>query len=399
MLLSADRDFAQEGNAPITRLPRSAEEFGAFDVIVLGDVPATFFTPQQRELIRDQVAERGTGLLWIGGERATPTSYAGTVLADLLPIRGSLALRPVEAAVNMVPTPLAERLGVLRIVTGDDDTWPAALADPATGWSQLWWAQRIDPTQLKPTAEPLAETVRSFNGMPLPLVVHMRYGSGQTIYVATDEIWRWRYGRGELLPEQFWVQMVRMLGRESISGGDDAAVIDIDPRRVAFGQPVRIAVTLRDARLAAMAPERIGAVIETADGELVAEIELRRGSEGDDLYAVTWIPDQAGTMRVRITDPALASLRLEDEMDVFRPDDELRRPETDHPLLASLAAQTGGRVLRPNELDELPASLPNRSVTTVSIISERIWNTPLAFGLVLLLLTLEWVGRKLVRLV
>ncbi|MHC4082976.1 MAG: hypothetical protein ACYSU2_16815, partial [Planctomycetota bacterium] len=43
MLISADRDFAQEGNQPITRLPRSPEEFAPFDVVVLGDVAGSFF--------------------------------------------------------------------------------------------------------------------------------------------------------------------------------------------------------------------------------------------------------------------------------------------------------------------------------------------------------------------
>ena len=92
MLISADRDFAQEGNQPITRLPRSPEEFAQFDLIILGDVPSGFFSPEQLDMIRDHVAIRGAGLLWIGGERSTPSSYSATVLADLLPMRGSLSL-------------------------------------------------------------------------------------------------------------------------------------------------------------------------------------------------------------------------------------------------------------------------------------------------------------------
>ena len=80
------------------------------------------------------------------------------------------------------------------------------------------------------------------------------------------------------------------------------------------------------------------------------------------------------------------------------PDDELRRPETDHGLLADLASSTAGRVLDPADLDRLPELLPNRSVRTLNPLTERIWDTPLFFGLVLLLATLEWVGRKVIRL-
>jgi len=45
MLISADRDFAQEGNTPISRLPRTEEEFGEFDLIIIGDLPSGFFSP------------------------------------------------------------------------------------------------------------------------------------------------------------------------------------------------------------------------------------------------------------------------------------------------------------------------------------------------------------------
>ena len=67
--------------------------------------------------------------------------------------------------------------------------------------------------------------------------------------------------------------------------------------------------------------------------------------------------------------------------------------------IATLAAETGGGVLTPDEVKLLPARLPNRAVTTVNPLTEPIWNTPLAFGLVVLLLTAEWIGRKLLRLV
>ena len=56
MLLSADREFAQEGNTPIARLPRSSEELEQFDLLIIGDVPAGFFSPEQLDLFTRQVA-------------------------------------------------------------------------------------------------------------------------------------------------------------------------------------------------------------------------------------------------------------------------------------------------------------------------------------------------------
>jgi hypothetical protein len=406
MLISADRDFAQEGNQPITRLPRSPEEFAPFDVVVLGDVAGSFFSPEQLEMIRDHVALRGAGLLWIGGERYTPRTYAGSVLADLLPLRGSLALPAIGSPVTMAPTALAGRLGLLRL-TGDGETgWPRELMDPDTGWSLLYWAQRIEPGRLKPTAEVLAETVHEFRGAHLPLVVQMRYGAGQIIYVATDEIWRWRYGRGELLPERFWVQIIRRLGRESLSGSEEPATLDISPRRLTTSQVMRVDLELLDARLFDETRVSVPAIVETAEGDPVAELELRRveglaapGAASAVAFSATYRPGATGQLRVRVSDPTLDGVRLAVGVEVFAPEDELRRPDTDHELLEALAVQTGGAVLPAEEVVGLERLLPNRSVRTINPLTERIWDTPLVFGIALLLLSCEWIGRKVVRLV
>ncbi|HRQ75837.1 MAG TPA: hypothetical protein PK098_07960 [Phycisphaerales bacterium] len=400
MLISADRDFAQEGNQPITRLPRSPEEFAEFDVIVLGDVPASFFTPSQLEMIRDHVAERGAGLLWIAGERDTPSSYAGTVLADLLPMRSgsSRGAQAIGRPVLMQPTELAERLGVLQLTTPGGVGWPEELTDPSYGWSRLQWAVRVEPSRLKPTAEVLAETTERFDGSRLPLVTLMRYGAGQTIFVATDEIWRWRYGRGEQLPEQFWVQMMRMLGRESLEASGQQAILEVSPRRAQVSQPIRLELRLLDARLTEDRRASVVAILENERGETTAEIELVRDGGAEERFAATYLPDIPGSYRVRLADAAIMDSGAEATIEVYAPDDEMRRPETDHALLAELADITGGKVLDPDDLDAL-RSLPNRSIRTSNPLTERIWDTPLFFLLILLALTAEWIGRKVLRLV
>ncbi|TVQ54388.1 MAG: hypothetical protein EA377_05860 [Phycisphaerales bacterium] len=399
LLLSADREFAQEGDTPITRLPRSPEEFADFDVIVIGDVPGGYFTPQQLDMIRDHVAERGAGLLWIGGERSTPSTYAGTVLADLLPMRGSLDLSPIARPVNMIATERADRLGVLQLTTPGEVGWPRELSDPEYGWSQLRWAQRIDPAQLKPAAEVLAETASPVSESNLPLVVMMRFGAGASVYVATDEIWRWRFGRGELLPEQFWVQIMRMLGRETLTAAGERAVFDVTPRRAQTGQPIRVDLRLIDAQLADRVDRSVAAELVNDDGDAVAELELIRQDGTEARFSTVHLTDRPGTYTVRLVDPALDELNLEAELEVFAPEDELRHPETDHALLAELSEATGGRLLEPDELSELNELLPNRAVTTMNPLTERIWDTWPFFTLFLLLITAEWIGRKVLRLI
>ena len=55
-------------------------------------------------------------------------------------------------------------------------------------------------------------------------------------------------------------------------------------------------------------------------------------------------------------------------------------------------------MLPPQDLGRLASLLPNRSVTTINPLHELIWDTPLVFALVLLIITAEWIGRKVIRL-
>jgi hypothetical protein len=414
MLISASSDFAQEGNVPITRLPRSPEEFAAYDVLIIGDVPAGFFSPEQLEMVRNHVAERGAGLLWIAGERAVPSSYAGAALSDLLPMRGTLNLPPVGSPVTLMPSPQASRLGVMQLASGEDVGWPEELSDPATGWSRLFYTQRIEPGQLKPAVEVLAQTANPLSGVggsasaargetsvagSFPVVMSMRYGSGQSIYVATDEIWRWRYGRGELYPDQFWMQMIRLLGRESLSAGGTQAALEVSPRRAQVGSPVRIELRLLDAQLLQRSQATVRVALKNGAGETVGEIDLKKVEGAEDRFGATYLSDTPGQYDLTIDDPAFATLDLRGHIEIFSPDDELRRPETDHDLLRSLSSATGGKTLAPEDLGTLPSLLPNREVRTLNPLTEPIWDTPFMLILAIVLLTFEWVGRKIIRLV
>ncbi len=398
LLLSADRDFAQEGNLPITRLPRTAEEFSQFDLFIIGDVPAGFFTPEQLELMRDQVAQRGTGVLWVGGERSTPKSWDGTALAELLPMRPPLALATIDGPVNLVATSSATALGLLKV--GDDESWPAELADPKVGWSRLEWAQAIPVEQLKPTAETLAvgvsaEDRNSDTARTWPLITTMKYGAGEIVYVATDEIWRWRYGRGERYTEQVWLPLVRMLGREALAGGGATASLRAVPARVQLGQSVRLELVIGDARLVDRGDAAIGAEIRGGGESGAGELELLRTQRPGE-FAATVTPDSVGVFTVRVPNGPAAGAEVRFECE--RPDDETRRAAADHELLADLAKETGGAVIRPDQLATLPDLLPKRSVVTEHATIEPLWDSPLALLLIIVLATIEWLGRRWMRL-
>jgi hypothetical protein len=413
MLLSAGRRFIQEGNTPLDALPQTPEEWGKIDVIVLGDVNPDVFSPEQLRQIRQRVAVGGAGLLWIGGSASTPGAWRATPLGDLLPIQSaggdSEGPRTWDRDVVMSPTPVADRLGVLRLLRAPEEGswWPAAVSDPESGWSRLRWAQALEPAALKPAAEALAmaRPVGETDAQALPIVVTMRFGAGRSIFVGTDEIWRWRYGRGSDLPERFWLQLIRLLGRESVSRAGQSALITFAPAQGEVGRPVRVQVELLDQGAIEAAGSTLSLKLTRLGAEQEAPVELllRRtggGASAKPTYSGTWVPTQRGVHRASIADgPLPPDRRPTADVEVFLADDELRRPESDHAMLAALAKETGGGVLRAEDLKNLDELLPRRALRVALAPDEHaLWDTPLALILILLLASVEWIGRRLIRL-
>ncbi len=441
MLLASGKRYIQEGTVILDALPHTPEEWNKFDVVILGDLWPGVFTLEQLNQLKERVSDGGAGLIWIGGEGSTPAAWRTTPLNELLPFVISESAATAHASgldtfddpVVLTPTPAAERLGILRLTeTQTKNSWfPSALSDPKTGWSQLFWVQRIDRAILKPTAEPLAiaSPVQGDTTDPLaarPALLTMRYGAGRIIYVATDEIWRWRYGRGELFPERFWIQLVRLLGRESVARSGRPAILEATPDRAVVDQPVRIQITLLDQSLADAAPTSLRVRVKREGPiefkptpapapageavELTLTPEITDSSPGGTrkpgarVFAATWIPTESGRYRATTDDPTLLSAGgaaedLSARIDVWQPDDEMRRPQTDHPLLAKLAESSGGHVLTPDQLSQLPNLLPNRKLKLAGEPEiHTLWDTPLALLLLVLLLTAEWIGRRLLRM-
>ncbi len=395
MLLSADRDFAQEGNMPIARLPRTKEEFAKYDLFVIGDVPSGFFSPDQLAVMRAEVSERGAGLLWIAGERSTPASWESTPLADLFPFRPPLALEARVGASIVRPTGVAERLGVLRL-SDDDDGWPDVLTSPDVQWPRLRYVQSVPRSRLKPTAEVLAEAegIGAGSVEPTALIARMRFGAGEVVFVATDEIWRWRYGQGERYPERFWVPIVRMLARESLAQGDERATLSVEPPRAAPGESVVVTLRFSDEETAKSSAGSVPVEIMGADGAAVARLELAR--EGASATA-TMPVEKVGAFRAVASDPAFGSASA--AFEVVRRDDELRRGDADHAALAELARRTGGEMLDASTVAKLPELLPRRARETDESVLKALWDTPAALAALLLLLGFEWIGRRILRLV
>ncbi|MDG2199720.1 MAG: hypothetical protein P8K80_00870 [Phycisphaerales bacterium] len=398
MLLSADKDYAQEGNRPITRLPSTRREFLDFDVIIIGDLPASTLSSEQQEIIDDLVVEGELGIAWVGGSKWTPAKWDSTTLSNTLPFKASIQPKQFTQPVHMKPTDEALRLGVLQFGDQEEDPWEEVLSNKGVPWSAFHWMQRIEPESLKPTAQVLASVVESDSNPSSdhPILLAMRYGAGRSIYVATDEIWRWRHGRGERLYEQFWIQIIRSLARNGMNQLDTGVRLDISPPLVEVGEPQRIRVDIFDESILSTAGDIIQVEVTTPFGG-VDQLELLREGSNNNTWSATWIPMTAGRLTM---DPLLPTHGegTARESTIIDPAGEMANPATHHELLRELAAETGGAVIQPGDLDTLPTLIPDRSITTIHTQQQTIWDNIWLLLVPIALLGLEWSGRRVFRL-
>ena len=398
MLLSADLDYAQEGNRPITRLPSTRSEFLDFDVIIIGDLPASTLSREQQETIDDLIVEGELGIAWIGGAKWTPQSWDTSILSNTLPFKASISPDVFNQPTHMKPTDEALRLGVLQIGDRDETIWEDVLSNESVPWSAFQWMQRIDPESWKPTTQVLASVVETTSNPSTehPVLLAMRYGAGRSIYITTDEIWRWRHGRGERLYEQFWIQIIRSLARTGMNQVDTGIHLDISPPLVEVGDPQRIRLDIFDEAILKSVEEIIQLEVTTTSGD-VQELELLRDGPGNNTWSTTWIPMNAGrlTMKPLLSTSSDGTSR---ESTVIDPVGEMANPATHHELLRELAVETGGAVVLPTELDTLPSLVPDRSINTIHVRQQTIWDNIWLLLVPMALLGLEWSGRRMFRL-
>jgi len=79
--------LAQVTSDYISRFPEDPEEAFKYDLVIIGDVDAAFFTDLELARLEELIRERGGSLLMLCGRRNAPASYAGTVVEKMLPVR------------------------------------------------------------------------------------------------------------------------------------------------------------------------------------------------------------------------------------------------------------------------------------------------------------------------
>lgn len=314
------------------------QELNSFDLVIFQNFDyRPYFESRANELLGNVAAyvKAGGAFVMLGGDRSFDLGeYAGTPIADILPVRLGVEGAAVdEAPVVPVLTAAGARHPITRI-GGESD-------DPAAAWAALG---SVDGVNLVAGAAPGAAVLlqhpalRTREGAPMPILAVSEVGKGRSMALMSDASWRWSFGgagagRGNEAYLRFWKGAMRWL----IGDAADAPVtVETARENYAPGESATAVVRVRDVAYAPVAGASVEARVSGPEGESA----LQAVTDADGVARVELPTGQRGAHRVRVRAGESA---VETVYGVTSRDPELDEVEPDPGFLQALAASSGGR--------------------------------------------------------
>jgi hypothetical protein len=415
----------QRMSHPALTLPKEPDALAPYDCIILGDVSPTQLPLAERKRLEKYVGERGGTLVIVAGKRFMPLAFESVKpptadetdpLLKLLPITQPRIVKPLDGF-PITLTDEGQRTPLLQLGDSPED---------ADRWSELpphFWGV---VGRKKPAATTLAYFASDGQGADAKakktaeedqaLIAWQAYGRGRVLFVGLDSTWRWRFKIGDKYHHRFWGQLVRWAASDKLLEGGTPQVRYGTPRAMyQTGQEIDVLLRLGEEVPAELPKGPARARIVKLGGpkeEAVAVVELKR-REGqprvlqgrvrelpDGQYRVVLdVPDLADRLRAP-TAPGAPGPHAAEFM-VSPPDSrEMLELTTDWDLLKDLAdkSNSGSKVYAPEDASQLVDLLTREEKTREERTENRLWEWWPLLVLFLVLLTAEWVGRKMAGL-
>ncbi len=271
--------------------PKTAEELYRYHAIVLDDVEADFFSPDQMLLVKEFVRQRGGGLLMLGGQESFKNGkFDRTPIGELLPVY-----------LDQMDPPVADARFQLALTReGFLAPWVRLRKEEASERQRLSAMPRFQTVnqirRVKPGATILA-TVSDDGSRQLPALVEQRFGQGRVGALLIGDLWRWTLRRPPDTEEDLaksWRQTIRWLVGDvpnrvgvNVKQDEDAGENE---------GPVTLAVDVRDEKYMPLENASVTIRVTAPDKkqlELTAEPSDRRAGS----YEAAYVARHSGAYR------------------------------------------------------------------------------------------------------
>ncbi len=326
-------------------------ELSSFDLVIFQNFDyAPYFESRANELLGNvaEYVKAGGAFAMLGGDRSFDLgAYAGTPIADILPVKLGVTGNPVDER-PVVPrlTEAGARHPVTQL-TGES-------ADNALAWSQLGPLDGVNLVVSKaPGAAVLLEhpTLKGADGAPLPILAVSDVGKGRSMALMADASWRWSFseagaGRGNQAYLRFWKGAMRWL----IGDAADAPVtVETARENYTPGERATALVHVRDVAYAGVPAAAVSARVSGPEGEQT----LSGVTDADGVTRFDLPTTLRGAHRVTVRAQGRAGVigDAETVYGVTTRDPELDEVEPDTTFLTAFAADAGGRYVGPGTFE------------------------------------------------
>jgi uncharacterized membrane protein len=369
------------------KFPADREALFAYDLIVFGEVPQNLLNDHDLELLTEFVGTRGGGLVFIDGQRDLLRGYAKTPLGTLLPVEWLGGVKTQPAALQL--TDRGAGFAPLRLT--------ADAAANAALWRGLPPPHWIAETRALPGAETLLEALAG--DQKVPALVLRQFGAGKVLYLGLDEAWRWRFNVADKYHETFWHQVANAIMEPPYAVLDKQAALDTGAANYRDGDSALIRARFRDVLGRAITSGHPLALVYR-DGQKVAAIPLAADEKNSGVFRGKTPPLTPGRYEVRLDAQGLitATAELTEEFFVQGRGQtsalELAELNCHEELLQQMARASGGEYYREEFAEQLLKKLEPLSKGRIEESETVLWQSWWWFGVVISLLTVEWLLRK-----
>lgn len=380
----------------IKQFPAGIEELSKYDVVFLGDVGigGGQLTEEDCRLLKGLVEHQASGLVFMPGWQGRQFDLMETELADLCPVLLDAGQPGGWGSRTPSRFELTEQ-GRRSLLTKLADT----PEENVQVWEDLpgfqWHASVI---RAKAGSEVLAVHGDSANEFGrLPLLVTRTFGAGKVLFMGTDGAWRWRKGVEDRYHYRFWGQVVRWMSYQRNMAKGETMRLYHTPDQPRPRQTMALHAHVAEANGEPLSKGDVLARITAPSGK--AET-VRLVSAGDEwgVFHGRFEPQEAGEhsliLSCKQTNAALET-RFFVQGEELERQGKPARPE----VLEEISRVTGGKSVKPEELDRLVETLAAMPLLPPAIRRLQLWSHPAMAALLVLLLGAFWIWRKATGLI
>jgi len=231
-------------------------------------------------------------------------------------------------------------------------------------------------------------------------LVFRRFGAGRVLYSAFDESWRWRFNVGDLHHQRYWNQISKWIMEPPFAVQDQFIALDSGPTTYEVEETAQIRVRVLNFQLSQRKDLKPEAVI-LREGRVFGTVPLENDPESLTFRGET-APLEPGDYEVKVRIPGVpeGAITVGTAFTVSsNPFGELGRLNCDELLLRQIAKESGGHYYGEQDMKRLIDVLGPESDRREIIREIQLWQSYWWFVPIMLLLTAEWILRRVKGLV